>query len=120
MACYTIHSLLSFRYEQSNADYYLFTKQTSTTLTAVLVYVDDMVITGDDQQEILKLKKQLSSEFHMKDLGELRFFLGLKIVRTAQGLFVSQRKYVQDLIRDSEQARSKQPKLSMDPHVKLT
>jgi len=50
--------------------------------TAILVYVDDMAIAGNDKQEILKLKQQLSSQFHMKDLRELRYFLGLEIVRT--------------------------------------
>ena len=68
--------------------------------TAILIYVDDMVITGNDKQEMLKLKQQLSSQFHMKDLGELRYFLGLEIVRTAQGLFVSQKKYALDLVQE--------------------
>ena len=50
-------ALISFGYEQSRADYSLFTKQTTNSFTAVLVYVDDMMITGDDQQEMLKLKQ---------------------------------------------------------------
>jgi len=53
--------LLSFGYEQSKADYSLFTKQTPTSFTAILIYLDDMVIIGDYQQEILKIKQQLSS-----------------------------------------------------------
>jgi len=56
----------------------------------------------------------------MKDLGELKFFLGWEIVRTTQGIFVSQGKYVQDLIRETEQTCTKPSKLSMDPHLKLT
>jgi len=54
-------ALLGFGYKQSKADYSLFTKQTSTSFTVVLVYVDDMVLTGDNQEEILKFKQQLSS-----------------------------------------------------------
>ena len=82
-------ALVSFGFVQSRADYSLFTKHVQDKFTVVLVYVDDMVITGNDQHEILKLKKQLSSQFHMKDLGELRYFLGLEVVRTSQGLFIS-------------------------------
>nr|GEZ47711.1 hypothetical protein [Tanacetum cinerariifolium] len=48
-----------------------------SSFTTVLVYVDDMLITRNDQSQICKLKAQLSSAFHMKDLGELNYFLGL-------------------------------------------
>lgn len=59
--------------------------------TAVLVYADDMVIVGNDKAETLKLKQQLSSRFHMKDLGDLKYFLGLEIIRIEQGIFVSRK-----------------------------
>lgn len=86
----------------------------------MLVYVDDMVLICDNQQEILKLKQQLRSQFHTKDLGELGYFLGLEIVRTAQGLFVSQKKYVQDLIKETDQTGTRPLRLPMDPQLKLT
>ena len=91
-------ALVSFGFVQSKADYSLFTKQVQGKFTAILANVDDMVVIGNEPQEILKLKHQLSSQFHMKDLGDLRYFLGLEIVRTSQDLFVSQKMYVQDLI----------------------
>ena len=64
-------ALLSFVYQQSKADYSLFTKQNAEGFTAVLVYVDDLMITGNDAAQIETLKSQLSSKFHMKDLGDL-------------------------------------------------
>jgi len=73
-------ALVSFGFVQCKADYSLFIKHAQDKFTAVLVYVDDMMIAGNDQQEILK---QLSSQFHMKDSGELRYFLGLEIARTS-------------------------------------
>jgi len=77
--------------------------------TAVLVHVDDMVIASNDKAETLKLKQQLSSRFQMKDLGDLRYFLGLEIIRTEQGIFVSQKKYVLDLIKGYGLLRAKAP-----------
>jgi hypothetical protein len=45
------------------------------------VYVDDIIITGDDEREIIQLKENLSKEFEAKDLGQLRYFLGIEIAR---------------------------------------
>jgi hypothetical protein len=56
------------------------------------VYVDDIVITGDDAIEIRHLKDNLSEQFEVKDLGQLKYFLGIKIARSPKGIFLSQRK----------------------------
>ncbi|GJW15836.1 cysteine-rich receptor-like protein kinase 8 [Tanacetum coccineum] len=71
-------ALLSFGYKQSKAHYSLFVKTDSSPFTAVLIYVDDLLITGTSPLLIQELKKQFSNAFHMKDLGELSYFLGLK------------------------------------------
>ncbi|GJZ98587.1 cysteine-rich receptor-like protein kinase 8 [Tanacetum coccineum] len=63
-------ALLDFGYTQSKTDYSLFVKKEGTGFTVVLVYVDDLLITGNDESQINSLKAQLSSVFHMKDLGE--------------------------------------------------
>jgi hypothetical protein len=65
------------------------------------VYVDDIVITGDDHEEISHLKKHLAQEFEVKDLGHLRYFLGIEVSRGPKGIFISQRKYVLDLLREA-------------------
>jgi len=51
-------------------------------LTALIVYVDDMIITGDDTEEMSKLQEQLSAEFEMKNLGGLKYFLGIEVARS--------------------------------------
>ena len=63
-------------YNQGQPDYTLFVKKNKSGQQAILiVYVDDVVITGDDEMEIENLKKRLQIEFMVNDLGELRYFL---------------------------------------------
>eukprot|EP00261_Vitis_vinifera_P037247 XP_019078490.1 PREDICTED: uncharacterized protein LOC109123389 [Vitis vinifera] len=64
----------------------------------ILVYVDDIIITGIDCGLITKLQQMLYTTFHMKDLGQLTYFLGLEVHHWASGIFVNQHKYIQDLI----------------------
>ncbi|GKC82682.1 retrovirus-related pol polyprotein from transposon TNT 1-94 [Tanacetum coccineum] len=64
-------ALLSFGFVQSKADYSLFTKSDKSSFTAILVYVNDLLIIGSSPSQIQSLKSQLSSHFHMKDLGVL-------------------------------------------------
>ncbi|CAL9003229.1 unnamed protein product [Prunus brigantina] len=65
-------------YVQSNSDHTLFLKRRKGRLTALIIYIDDMIVTGDDQAEIQSLQKYLASEFEMKSLGDLKYFLGIE------------------------------------------
>ena len=66
--------------------------------TLLLLYVDDMIITGADHQFIDFVKKRLHEQFLMTDLGSLRYFLGLEIISSPEGIYLSQEKYIQDLL----------------------
>jgi hypothetical protein len=66
--------------------------------TLLLLYVDDMIITVDDPEYIAFVKAHLSDQFLMSNLGPLRYFLGIEISSTLEGLFLSQEKYIQDLL----------------------
>ncbi|KAE8700619.1 Detected protein of unknown function [Hibiscus syriacus] len=86
--------------KQSLADHTLFIKVTSTNKKAILiVYVDDIILIGDDEEEICNLKL-LNKEFETKDLGKLRYFLGMEVARS-KGLVINQRKYVFDLLKET-------------------
>ncbi|XP_020417302.1 uncharacterized protein LOC109948529 [Prunus persica] len=89
-----------FGYQQANIDHTLFIKHRAGKVTLLIIYVDDMIVTGDDTIEIEGLQKHLASEFEMKDLGSLKYFLGVEVTRSKHGLFLSQRKYVMDLLAD--------------------
>jgi Reverse transcriptase (RNA-dependent DNA polymerase) len=60
----------------------------------VLVYVDDIIITGNNQKYIKEIKAQLKGNFNIKDLGYLKHFLGIQIAYSQKDLFLSQRKYI--------------------------
>ena len=69
-------------------------------MTTLIVYVDGMIITGDDTEEISRLQEQLEARFEIKDLGGIRFFLGIEVARSQRRIFLSQRKYVLDLLAE--------------------
>lgn len=79
-------ALIETGYVQSKSDYSLFTKNTTTGLTCILVYVDDLVLAGDDFNEIRSIKQHLDALFSIKDLGTLKFFLGIEVARSKQGI----------------------------------
>ena len=69
-------------YQQSNAYHTLFVKHKDGKVMALIVYVDDMILTGDDSEEIRTLQEYLSAEFKMKDLGQLKYFLGIEVAKS--------------------------------------
>ncbi|KAL4034485.1 hypothetical protein IC575_003132 [Cucumis melo] len=88
-------------YNQGHSDHTLFTKVSKARKIAVLiVYVDDIVLSGNDTDEIVQLKKNMGFEFEIKDLGNLKYFLGMEIARSKEGISMSQRKYTLDLLAE--------------------
>ncbi|KAK1678811.1 hypothetical protein QYE76_039659 [Lolium multiflorum] len=84
-----------------NGDHTVFYRHSNSKITILAVYVDDIIITGDDEVEISRLKDSLRKEFEVKDLGQLKYFLGIEIARSPKGIVLSQRKYVLDLLSDT-------------------
>ena len=85
-------------YSLSFYDSTLFLCRTGKGIILLLLYVDDMIITGDDLSEIQELKDFLSQNFEMKDLGHLSYFLGLKITSSDDGFYLTQAKYTSALL----------------------
>ena len=63
-------------------------------ITCLIIYVDDMVNTGINKEEISDLKRKLFMEFEIKDLRNLKYFLGVEVLRSRQAIFINQKKYI--------------------------
>ena len=85
----------------------LFHKRDGDDITLLIIYVDDMIVTGSNSKKIKNLWSYLAKEFEMKDLGALKYFLGIKVSRSKQGLYLSQRKYTLNLLVETSNSTSK-------------
>lgn len=83
-------------------------------MIVVLIYVDDLLICGNDEVQIDHLKDMLTKSFHMKDLGPIGYFLGLKVDKTYAGFFLSEQKYTRNLIAENGLQGAKALKLPLD------
>ncbi|KAJ0900510.1 putative RNA-directed DNA polymerase [Helianthus annuus] len=92
--------LTDMGFSQSKCDYSLFFKIHKDVIVYLLVYVDDIVITGNSVCEIDSVKQKLRSKFLIKDLGELKYFLGIEVIKQSSGVCLSQRKYCLELLTE--------------------
>ena len=105
---------------QSTANHLVFYHHTSTRQCIYLiVYVDDIVSTGSDQDGIQKLKQHIFNHFQTKDLRKLKYFLGIKVAQSNSVVVISQRNYPLDILADTSIMDCKPVDTPMDPNVKL-
>lgn len=91
-------ALLATIFIQSAHDYSLFTLKGTTRMVVVLVYIDYLLIHSDNEDMILEAKDILHKQFQVKDLGNLKYFLGIELLRSSQVVILNQRKYLLELI----------------------
>ena len=79
----------------------MFTKKDGDHFTIIVAYVDDLLLTGSHLPTIQSVKQALDSAFTIKDLGELKYFLGIEVPRSSDGILLNQRKYVLNMLKDT-------------------
>jgi Reverse transcriptase (RNA-dependent DNA polymerase) len=91
-------ALLSYGFKGSQYDPSFFVFSSASKLVVLLVYVDDLILTGNDSAIISDVISFLQSKFAIKDLGTLHYFLGIEVSSLATGLLLTQTKYISDLL----------------------
>ncbi|GJZ90073.1 uncharacterized mitochondrial protein-like protein, partial [Tanacetum coccineum] len=110
----------SLGFVSSHHDSTLFIKRSSVRRIFLSLYVDDMMITGDDCNGIELLKAELSHRFAMKDLGLLLYFLGIEVASSPKGYLLSQSKYTVDLFGHARMTDNKIADIHIDAKAKYT
>uniref|UniRef100_A0A803NSQ7 Uncharacterized protein n=1 Tax=Cannabis sativa TaxID=3483 RepID=A0A803NSQ7_CANSA len=93
------NTLSSWKFKNSKADTSLFFYKTDTVIILVLIYVDDIIVTGNDSKRVKQFIDELNKRFTLKDLGPLHFFLGIEVYRDETGIYLTQTRYIEELLR---------------------
>ena len=91
----------------------------SRGVIALLVYVDNIIVTRNDEKERQTLRQCLTKEFEIKELGKLRCFLGIEVAHSKQGILISRQNYVTDLLKEIRKLTCKPTSTPIDPNHKL-
>jgi len=111
--------LQDFGLIRSKVDHSVFYRHQQGKSIYLVVYVDDIVITGNDAEGMVQLKQHLFKHFETKDLGKLKYFLGIEVAQSKQGICISQRKYALDILEETGMLDCRPIDTPMDPNIKL-
>lgn len=112
-------ALKSVSFKQSWSDYSLFVRNHQGIFTALLVYFDDVILAGNNLEDIIKTKCFLSSHFKLMDMIQLKYFLIIKVARSKHGISLCQRKYALEILEDTGFLDAKPSRFPAEQNVTL-
>jgi hypothetical protein len=113
------HALIQLGFHTSKSDSSLFIYHHGSVMCYMLVYVDDLVLTGNDSSFVQSLIQQLGDQFSLKDMGSLNYFLGVEVVSTCAGLFLSQHQYIRDFLSKTNMVGAKDVSTPLSTGISL-
>lgn len=113
-------TLMALGFEQCPGEHTLFLQEQSGFFVVVSVYVDDIIIASTRMEDAQGLVEKLASAFQLRDLGVPKFFLGIEVARSSEGISINQRKYVLDLLEATGFSDCKPSSIPMEPNQKLS
>lgn len=111
--------VLSFEFVSCISNYSVFVKKSIRGCIILAAYVDDIVISGSDVNRIQETKAWLQSKLQIKDLGKLQHFLGIEVSRQHEGIFLSQKKYIMDMLGETGLTGANSVDTRLETGVKL-
>jgi hypothetical protein len=111
---------MSLGFVESKSDTSLFTCHRGSDTAYLLLYVDDIVLTASSAGFLQHIVVALQREFAMTDMGQLHHFLGIFVTHCADGLFLSQRQYILDILEHDGMSACKPCSTPVDLHSKLS
>ncbi|XP_031284985.1 uncharacterized protein LOC116143684 [Pistacia vera] len=108
-------------FQMDSKNYYsLFTKRQGSSFVILLVYVDDILLTSNNRTVIAEVKRYLNFKFKIKDLGHMRYFLGMEVSRSSKGIVLNQRKYALEILSEAGLVAAQPVDTPSGQHLKLT
>lgn len=111
-------ALKKIGFKQYGADHSFIYKQEESVMTT-LIYIDDIILAGNNMKFMQQVKDFLNMMFNIKDHGKLRCFLGIEVARSASGIVLSQRKYTLDILKETGLQGCKPTQFPMEQNCKL-
>ncbi|XP_057948370.1 uncharacterized mitochondrial protein AtMg00810-like [Malania oleifera] len=111
---------LDLGFTRGKSDSSLFIKKNPSAFIDLLIYVDDVILASDSLDQINSVKQFLHDSFTIKDLGELKYIMGLEIARSSKFITLSQQKYALDILQDSGFSGCKPATFPMESNLKLS
>ncbi|XP_020551683.1 uncharacterized protein LOC110012423 [Sesamum indicum] len=111
--------IVAFGFVQSKHDCCLLTKTSTDGFLVLLLYVDDILVVGTFTEHIAAVKDYLDRLFTIKDLGVAKYFLGLEVARSSQGIIVTQTKYIKDIMIDTSMRHARAVTTPLPPGIKF-
>ncbi|XP_016673232.1 uncharacterized mitochondrial protein AtMg00810-like [Gossypium hirsutum] len=85
----------------------------------VSLYVDDLIVSSNDEQMIIEFRNSMKNEFDMIDLGRMRYFPGIEVLQKSDGIFISQNKYASEVLKNFGMDESNPIQVPLVPRSKL-
>ncbi len=95
-------------------------KKTNHGIVVIVIYGDDLIITGNSNADIYDLNKPLKQEFEMKDLGKLCYFLGIEVIQSPKGIWLLQKQYALNTLSEYGMTGCKPISIPLKQNVKLS
>ncbi|KAD0988267.1 hypothetical protein E3N88_43456 [Mikania micrantha] len=111
--------LKSLSFQRSPREYASYRREDKKGKLTVGVYVDDLIVTGSNKEEINHFKSQMKKNFEMSDLGILSYYLGIEVVQRKEGISISQEGYASKILKNSNMWECNAAKFPMEPGLQL-